>query len=74
LESFIANGEISRHDFLKLICAVGITITLSPLIPFGRVLGANVTNEKTKGITTGGNLIGADGVAFLYPTKPGGFV
>jgi len=54
LKSFIENGKISRRDFLKIVCAVGTTITLSHLIPFGRVLGANVTNEKTKRITTGG--------------------
>lgn len=38
LESFIENGKISRRDFLKLICAGGIAIALTPLIPFGKVL------------------------------------
>ena len=74
LESFIEDGKISRRNFLKLICAFGITITLPPLIPFGRVLGGNMTNEKTKGIITAGNMIGPDGVTFVYPTKPRGFV
>jgi len=74
LESFVENGKISCRDFLKLICGVGMTITLSRLIPSGRVFGSNVTNQKTKGITIAGNMIGPDGVTFLYPTKPGGFV
>ena len=74
MESFVENGKISRRDFLKLICGVGMTITLSRLIPPGRVFGSNVTNQKTKGITIAGNMIGPDGVTFLYPTKPGGFV
>lgn len=68
MESFVENGKISRRDFLKLICGVGMTITLSRLIPSGRVFGSNLTNEKTKGITIAGNMIGPDGVTFLYPT------
>jgi len=73
LEGF-EDSKISRRDFLKLIFASGITITISPLIPFGKVFAANATNTKANNIATGEKMAGPDGVAFLYPIRPKGFV
>jgi hypothetical protein len=66
--------QISRRDFLKLICAVGDIFMLSTLIPITKVLGINATSNKNISVNGGLNNVGPDGVSFLYPTKPGGFV
>ena len=66
--------QISRRDFLKLICAVGGIFMLSTLIPITKVLGINATSNKNISVNGGLNNVGPDGVSFLYPTKPGGFV
>jgi len=75
----IKNGKVnfkkmSRRDFLKLICGTGGAIMLSPLMKLGRVLGANVTSTNTTDMLNTDSKVGLDGVSFLYPTKPGGFV
>jgi len=75
----IKNGKVnfkkmSRRDFLKLICGTGGAIMLSPLMKLGRVLGANVTSTNTTDMLNTDSKVGLDGVSFLFPTKPGGFV
>ena len=78
-ESYLRNdlvpeGKMSRRDFLKLICVTGGAIMLSPLMKLGKVFSLNVSNTSTTDILNAGNKVGLDGVSFLYPTKPGGFV
>jgi hypothetical protein len=65
---------MSRRDFLKLICVAGGTFMLTPLMKLGQVLGANVSSTNTTGTLNRDNKVGLDGVSFLYPTKPAGFV
>jgi hypothetical protein len=78
-ESYLRNdlvpeGKMSRRDFLKLICVTGGAIMLSPLMKLGKVFGANVTSTNTTDMLNTDSKVGLDGVSFLYPTKPGGFV
>lgn len=70
----VPEGEMSRREFLKLICAAGGAITLTPLMKVGKVFGANVTSTNATDILDVGSKVGFDGVSFLFPTKPGGFV
>ena len=65
---------ISRLDFLKLVGTAGTTFMLLPLVPFGKALGADVPATSKPAITKRVNMVGPEGVVFLYPTKPGGFV
>ena len=65
---------MSRRNFLKLICVTGGAITLTPFMKLGKVFSSNVSNTTTSDILNAGNRVGLDGVSFLYPTKPGGFV
>jgi hypothetical protein len=65
---------MSRRDFLKLICGTGGAITLTPFMKLGKVFSSNGSNTTTSDILNAGNRVGLDGVSFLYPTKPGGFV
>ena len=67
-------AKISRREFLKLICAAGVAIMFTPLMKVGKVFGANVSNTNTTDIVNEASKFGLDGVSFLYPTKPGGFV
>lgn len=67
------DGKISRRDFLKLICSTGTVITLSFLIPLGRIFGSNVTSTNSNDKFTEDGKVGPDGVSFVYPTKMGGF-
>ena len=73
-DDLVPEGKMSRGDFLKLMCITGGAIMLSPLIKLGMVFGANVTSTNTTDILNAGSKVGLDGVSFLYPTKPGGFV
>ena len=68
------SGKISRGDFLKLICVAGGTFMLTSLMKLGQVFGANVSSANTTDVLNAGSKVGPDGVSFLYPTKPGGFV
>ena len=70
----VPEGKMSRRDFLKLIYVTGGAIMLSPLTKIGKVFGANVTGTNTTDILNADSKVGLDGVSFLYPTKPGGFV
>ncbi len=68
------NEKISRHDFLKMAGIAGTAFLLIPLIPLGKVLGTRVTNQNKPVIIKRTNIVGPDGVAFLYPSNPKGFV
>lgn len=65
---------ISRLDFLKLVGTAGTTFMLLPLVPFGKALGAEVPATSKPAISKRVKMVGPDGVVFLYPTKPKGFV
>jgi len=65
---------VSRLDFLKLIGIGGTAFILSPLLPLGRALAPTVPIKSKPLIIKRVSRIGRDGVAFLYPTKPNGFV
>ena len=67
-------AKISRREFLKLICVTGGAIMFTSLRKLGKVFGANVTSTNATDIPDEGSKVGLDGVSFLYPTKPGGFV
>ena len=67
-------AKISRREFLKLICVTGGAIMFTSLMKLGKVFGANVTSTNATDIPDEGSKVGLDGVSFLYPTKPGGFV
>jgi len=64
---------ISRLDFLKLVGTSGPALMFFPLVPFGKALGIGVpvTSKLVKKLV---KMVGPDGVVFLYPTKPNGFV
>ena len=47
---------------------------LLPLLPLGRALAQTVPMPSKPIIIKRLNRVGPDGVAFLYPTKPKGFV
>lgn len=68
------NKKISRQDFLKVAGIAGTSFLLLPLIPFGKVMGTRVTNQNKPVIIKRTNIVGPDGVAFLYPSNPKGFV
>ena len=65
---------MSRRNFLKLICVTGGAIALTPFMKLGKVFSLNVSNTSPTDILNAGNKVGLDGVSFLYPTKPGGFI
>lgn len=65
---------ISRSDFLKLAGITSTAFFLLPLMPFGKVLGSDVPTHNRPIIIKRTNMVGPDGVAFLYPTNPKGFV
>jgi hypothetical protein len=67
---------VSRFDFLKLVGGAGVAFMLLPLVPFGKALGADATAAATNKPTVIKRVsrVGPDGVVFLYPTKPRGFV
>jgi len=65
---------ISRLDFLKLVGTAGTAFMLLPLVPFGKAMGAGVPATSKPVISKRVNMVGPDGVVFLYPTKPKGFV
>ena len=68
------NEKISRHHFLKMAGIAGTAFLLIPLVPFGKVMGTRVTNQNKPVIIKRTNIVGPDGVAFLYPSNPKGFV
>ncbi|MDW0155918.1 MAG: hypothetical protein QOK83_06045 [Nitrososphaeraceae archaeon] len=68
------NKKISRQDFLKMAGIAGTSFLLLPLIPLGKVMGTRVTNQNKPVIIKRTNIVGPDGVAFLYPSNPKGFV
>jgi len=74
LDDLLVREKISRRNFLKLVCAIGGATVLSPLIPFEKVFGGNVTNINNTSIVSRSDKVGPDGVSFLYPTKQGGFL
>ena len=47
---------MSRREFLKLICAAGGAITLTPLMKVGKVFGANVTSTNATNILDVGKI------------------
>ena len=67
-------GKISRRDFLKLISVACGAIMFTPFLKIGKVFGANVNGTNTTDVLDTDAHVGPDGVSFLYPTKPGGFV
>jgi hypothetical protein len=67
-------AKISRREFLKLICVAGGASILARFMKLGEVFGANVTSTNATDILDIESKVGLDGVSFLYPTKPGGFV
>ena len=72
--SWFVIGKISRRDFLKLISVAGGAIMFTPFLKIGKVLGANVNGTNTTDVLDTDTHVGPDGVSFLYPTEPGGFV
>ena len=70
----VPEGKMSRRDFLKFMYVTGGAIMLSPLMKIGKVFGANVTGTNTTDMLNADSKVGLDGVSFLFPTKPGGFV
>jgi hypothetical protein len=66
--------KISRLDFLKLAGSAGTTVMLLPFVPIGKTLGAVVPATGKPVIVKRINMVGPDGVAFVYPTRPKGFV
>jgi hypothetical protein len=66
--------KISRREFLKLICVACGAVVFLPYMKLGKALNANVSNTNATDILDTGSKVGLDGVSFLYPTKPGGFV
>ena len=70
----VSEEKISRHDFLKFISVTGGAIMFIPLMKFRKVFGANATSSSTANTLDIKSKVGPDGVSFLYPTKPGGFV
>jgi hypothetical protein len=67
------DGKISRRNFLKLIFSTGALVTLSSLIPLGRIFGSNITSSNGNPSFIVGDEVGSDGVSFIYPTKIGGY-
>ena len=67
-------AKISSCEFLKLICVAGGASILARFMKLGEVFGANVTSTNATDILDIESKVGFDGVSFLYPTKPGGFV
>jgi hypothetical protein len=65
--------KISRREFLKLIGVAGGAIMFAPL-KFRKVFGTNGNSTNTTDVPAADSNAGPDGVSFLYPTKPGGFV
>jgi hypothetical protein len=70
----VPEGKMSRRDFLKLIGVKGGASMLSPLMKLGKVFGANLTGTNTTDMLNADSKVGLDGVSFLFPTKPAGFV
>ena len=68
------SDRISRRAFLKLLCAMGGITLFMPLVSMQKAFGRNVTNISDNSNVNDLNQVGPDGVSFLYPTKPGGFV
>ena len=66
--------KISRYDFLKLAGSAGTAFMLLPILSFGKAIGSIVPETSKPVIIKRTNMVGPDGVAFLYPTKPKGFV
>ena len=66
--------KISRLDFLKLAGSAGTAVMLLPFVPIGKALGAVVPATGKPVVVKRTNMAGPDGVAFVYPTKPKGFV
>jgi len=67
-------NPVSRLDFIKLVGTAGTAFMLLPLVPLGRALAQTVPMISKPIIIKRVNRVGRDGVAFLYPTKPKGFV
>ena len=65
---------MSRLDFLKLVGGAGTSIMLLPLVSVLRVFGEEVPATSKPVIVKRTNMVGPDGVAFVYPTRPRGFV
>ena len=70
----LKTNTVSRIDFLKLVGTVGTAFMLLPLVTLGRALTPTVPMTSKPIIIKRVNQVGRDGVAFLYPTKPMGFV
>jgi hypothetical protein len=67
-------GKISRREFLKLICVTGGAVAFSRLIKLGEAFGTDLNSTDASNTVNIGSNLGPDGVSFLYPTRPGGFV
>jgi len=67
-------GKISRRDFLKLICVGAGAIMFTPFLKLRKVIGSIVSSGNATDVLDAGSNTGLDGISFLYPTKPGGFV
>jgi len=65
---------VSRLDFLKLMGAATTASMLFPLLPVAKTLGLGATTVNKFSVTKRVAKVGPDGVTFLYPTKPNGFV
>ena len=65
---------MSRLDFLKLVGGAGTSVMLLPLLSVLRVFGEEVPATSKPVIVKRTNMVGPDGVAFVYPTRPRGFV
>ena len=70
----LSHKKISRFDFLKLAGSAGTAIVLLPFVPIEKALGAVVPATGKHVIVKRNNMVGPDGVAFLYPTRRRGFV
>jgi len=66
--------KISRLDFLKFAGSAGTAIMLLPFVPIGKALGTVVPATGKPVAAKRTTMAGPDGVAFVYPTKPKGFV
>jgi hypothetical protein len=73
-DDYDLDGKISRRNFLKLIFSTGALVTLSSLIPLGRIFGSNITSSNGNPSFIVGDEVGSDGVSFIYPTKIGGYI
>jgi hypothetical protein len=72
-DDYDLDGKISRRNFLKLIFSTGALVTLSSLIPLGRIFGSNITSSNGNPSFIVGDEVGSDDVSFIYPTKIGGY-